>query len=89
MSAVDAKIIAVVGAIKQAFETSGSPGLSVNSHPNHFFLNVNGAVDLKRAAELVIARLEALDADLKAKAEALFIKSETENVAANDLSVPV
>jgi hypothetical protein len=64
---VDAKLMAVVAAIKQSIETSGTPGLSVNNHPNPFLLNVIGSIDLQRAAEHVLARLEAYDENVKAK----------------------
>jgi hypothetical protein len=67
---VDAKLMTVVAAIKQSIETSAVPGLSVNAHPNPFLLNVIGAIDLQRAAEHVLARLEAYDASVKAKFEA-------------------
>ena len=43
MTEVNAKLMTVVSAIRQSIETSGSPGLSVNNHPNAFFLNVIGA----------------------------------------------
>ena len=64
---VDAKIMTVVGAIKQSIETTAGPGVSVNSHPNPFFLNVNGALDLKHAALLIIQRLEEYEAAVKVK----------------------
>lgn len=67
MTAVDAKVMTIVGAIKQSIETSGSPGLSVNSHPNPFFIQVMGAIDLRKAAELVIARLEKYEEGVKAR----------------------
>lgn len=67
---VDAKLMTVVAAIKQSIETSGTPGLSVNGHPNPLFLNVIGAIDLSRAAQHVLARLEAYDESVKAKFEA-------------------
>lgn len=87
---VDAKVMTVVSAIKQSIETAAGPGVSVNSHPNPFFLNVNGALDLKFAATLVLQRLEEYEAALKAKIEKS-IKAATEaaNVANNDTSVPV
>lgn len=66
---VDAKIMTVVGAIKQSIEQSSGPGVSVNSHPNPFFLNVNGALDLKHAATLLLQRLEEYEAAIKAKIE--------------------
>ncbi len=68
---VDAKIMTVVSAIKQSLQSSGGPGSSVNSHPNPFFLNVTGEINLKHAAELIIARLEEYEAAIKAKVEKL------------------
>lgn len=41
----------------------------MNNHPNPFFINVNGEVDLKHAATLILTRLEEYDAALKAKIE--------------------
>lgn len=70
---VDAKIMTVVAAIKQSLQTSAGPGSAVNSHPNPFFLNVSGEMNLKHAAELIIARLEEFEAAMakvKAKIEA-------------------
>jgi hypothetical protein len=64
---VDAKIMTVVSAIKQSLQTSGGPGSSVNSHPNPFFINVTGEVNLKHAAELVITRIEEYEAALSLK----------------------
>ena len=61
---VDAKIMTVVGAIKQSLQQAGGPGSSVNTHPNPFFLNVTGEVNLKHAAELIIQRLEEYEAAL-------------------------
>jgi hypothetical protein len=66
---VDAKIMTVVSAIKQSLQTSGGPGSSVNTHPNPFFLNVTGEINLKHAAELIIARLEEYEAAIKASIE--------------------
>jgi len=76
---VDAKMMTVVGAIKQSLQSSGGPGSSVNSHPNPFFLNVTGEINLKHAAELIIQRLEEYEAAIKAKVE----KSIKEAIAAN------
>jgi hypothetical protein len=64
---VDAKIMTVVSAIKQSLQTSGGPGSSVNSHPNPFFLNVTGEINLKHAAELVIQRIEEYETALALK----------------------
>jgi hypothetical protein len=57
----------VVSAMKQSLQQAGGPGSSVNSHPNPFFLNVTGEVNLKHMAELVIQRIESYEADLTAK----------------------
>lgn len=75
---VDAKLITVVQAIKQSIETAAGPGVSVNSHPNPFFLNVNGALDLKHAAMLILQRLEDYEAAFKAKIEKSIKAAETE-----------
>ena len=66
---VDAKVMTVVAAMRQSLQTSGGPGSSVNSHPNPFFLNVTGEINLKHAAELILTRLEEYDTALKAKIE--------------------
>lgn len=58
MSTIDQRLMVVVNAFKQAIQTGMSPGLSVNTHPNVFFLHVNGEIDLKRAAELALERLD-------------------------------
>lgn len=70
MTEVNAKLMTVVSAIRQSIETSGSPGLSVNNHPNAFFLNVIGAIDLLKAAELVLTRLEGYDASMRQRFDA-------------------
>lgn len=77
--AIDAKLMTVVGAIRQSLQMSGGPGSSVNSHPNPFFLNVTGEINLKHMAELVIQRVEEYEAALLEKIK----KAETE--AANEL----
>jgi len=64
---VDAKIMTVVSAMKQSLQQAGSPGSAVNTHPNPFFLNVSGEINLKHMAELVIQRIEEYEAALKAK----------------------
>jgi hypothetical protein len=56
--------------MKQSLQQAGGPGSSVNSHPNPFFLNVTGEINLKHMAELVIQRIEAYEADLLKKLEA-------------------
>jgi len=75
---VDAKIMTVVSAIKQSLQSACGPGSSVNTHPNPFFLNVAGEINLKHAAELIIARLEDYEAAIKAKAENELAKAERE-----------
>lgn len=77
--AIDAKVMTVVGAIRQSLQMSGGPGSSVNSHPNPFFLNVTGEINLKHMAELVIQRVEEYEAALLEKIK----KAETE--AASEL----
>jgi hypothetical protein len=92
---VDAKVMTVVSAIRQSLQTAGGPGSSVNSHPNPFFLNVTGEINLKHAAELVIQRVEEYEAALKAKIEKSIKEAEAAvdrqlalNLA-NDTSAPV
>lgn len=75
---VDAKIMTVVSAIKQSLQSSGGPGSSVNSHPNPFFLNVTGEINLKHMAELVIQRVEEYEASFKAKIEKSIKVAEAE-----------
>lgn len=55
---LDARTLAAIGAIRQAIQQSPEPGLSVNSHPNPFFLSVIGSLDLRKIAELVIERVD-------------------------------
>ena len=75
---VDAKLMTVVSALKQSFEQSAGPGVSVNNHPNPFYVNVNGAIDLKHAATLILQRVEEFEASIKAKVEAEIKKLEAE-----------
>jgi hypothetical protein len=75
---VDAKLLTVVNAIKQSLQMSGGPGSSVNTHPNPFFMNVTGEINLKHMAELVITRVEEHEALIKAKIEAAIQKAEAE-----------
>ena len=79
---VDAKIMTVVSAIKQSLQTSGGPGSSVNSHPNPFFLNVTGEINLKHAAELIITRLEEYEEAIRQKIEKSLKAAEAERLAA-------
>ena len=75
---VDAKMLTVVNAIKQSLQMSGGPGSSVNTHPNPFFMNVTGEINLKHMAELVVTRIEEREALIKAKIEAAIKKADTE-----------
>lgn len=81
---VDAKLMTVVGAIKQSLQSSCGPGSSVNNHPNPFFLNVAGELNLKHVAELVITRLEEYDAALKARIEKSIKEAEARVSATTD-----
>jgi hypothetical protein len=66
---VDAKIMTVVSAIKQSLQMSGGPGSSVNTHPNPFFMNVTGEINLKHAAELIIQRVDEYEAAIRVRTE--------------------
>lgn len=57
---LDARTLTAISAIRQAIQQSPEPGLSVNSHPNPFFLSVIGSIDLRKIAELVIERVDAV-----------------------------
>jgi hypothetical protein len=81
---IDAKLLTVVNAIKQSLQMSGGPGSSVNTHPNPFFMNVTGEINLKHMAELVVTRIEEHEALIKAKIEASIKKAQTEAVKAVD-----
>lgn len=84
MSSIDQRLMTVVNAFKQAIQTGVSPGLSVNTHPNAFFLHVNGEIDLKRAAELALERLDAYDDRVKADAARAYVAA-----AANDPTIRI
>jgi hypothetical protein len=58
MKTVDGKLMCVVAALRHGIQTTGSPGLSVNAHPNPFFLHVIGELDLKHIAERVLKNFE-------------------------------
>jgi hypothetical protein len=81
---IDAKLLVVVNAIKQSLQMSGGPGSSVNTHPNPFFMNVTGEINLKHMAELVVTRIEEHEALIKAKIEAAIKKTEAEAVKVVD-----
>lgn len=84
---IDAKLMTVVGAIRQSLQQSGGPGSSVNTHPNPFFLNVTGEINLKHMAELVIQRVEEYEVALKERiAKAI---KEAEAKAAEEIRAAV
>lgn len=66
---LDARTTAAIGAIRQAIQQSQEPGLSVNSHPNPFFLSIIGSIDLRKIAELVIERVDAVPPEPKPASE--------------------
>lgn len=80
--ATDPKVIAVAMAIKQSLEMNSGAGAAINAHPNAFFLNVSGAVDLYKAAEAALARVEHYTAAVKERfdldVKLFFNKIETE-----------
>jgi hypothetical protein len=80
--ATDPKVIAIAMAIKQSLELNAGPGSSINAHPNAFFLNVNGAVDLYRAAERALAAadryVESVKIRFEAEVKLVFEKIQTE-----------
>jgi hypothetical protein len=69
MSEVNARLVTIIQAIKHAIITSNAPGLSVNTHPNPYMLNVIGTIDLQRAAEEITKQLGAFDAHAAALAK--------------------
>jgi hypothetical protein len=56
--ATDPKVIAVAMAIKQSLEMNTGSGGTVQAHPNAFFLNVTGSIDLYKAAEAALRRVD-------------------------------
>jgi hypothetical protein len=66
----DAKLMCLIAALRHGITTLYTPGLSVNTHPNPFFLMVNGEVDLKHIAERVLINLSLFDAQEKKRQEA-------------------
>jgi hypothetical protein len=48
-------------ALRHGIQTLNSPGLSINVHPNPFFMHVIGELDLKHIAERVIKNMEQYD----------------------------
>ncbi|HKD76182.1 MAG TPA: hypothetical protein VKB76_11840 [Ktedonobacterales bacterium] len=55
---LDTRVLLVVGAIRQALTNFAGPGTSVNAHPNPFFLNVIGEVNMRQMAELILERID-------------------------------
>jgi hypothetical protein len=75
VSDINPTVVRVAAAIRRSFEMNAGPGTSVQAHPNQFFVNLNGAVDLYKAAEMVQAiydqEIDALRSELaKLKAAA-------------------
>lgn len=66
----DPKVIAVAMALKQSLERNASAGASINAHPNAFFLNVNGPVDLYKMAAAALARAKSYERSTAAAFEA-------------------
>ena len=64
---IDGRTLTVVNAIRASMQINAGPGSSINTHPNMFFLNVIGEVDLLKAAEQVIKSLTQYDAAQKPK----------------------
>lgn len=64
---VTAREMTVVNALKHSILTSTSPGLSVNTHPNAFMLNVIGELDLLKAAKRALVNLDDYDKFMAAK----------------------
>ena len=69
MSNVDAKLMCVVAALRHGIQTLNSPGLSINTHPNPFFMHVIGELDLKHIAERVLKNIEQHEAQEQKRAE--------------------
>lgn len=68
---MDTRLLTVIGAIRQEIQQSVEPGLSVNSHPNPFFLSVIGSLDLRKIAERVLQRLDEMPKEEAAPAPAV------------------
>lgn len=66
----DPKVISVAQAIKQSLEQNAGAGSAINAHPNMFFLNVNGAIDLYKAAEAALKRADAYEDGVRSRFEA-------------------
>jgi hypothetical protein len=81
---IDQRLMIVVNAFKQAIESGVSPGLSVNRHPNAFFLFVNGEIDLKRAAETALQRVDAYDESVRLAQEVADAAARKAASVAND-----
>lgn len=59
---MDGRTMTVISAIRQSLQVNAGPGSSINAHPNPFFLQVLGEVDLLKAAETVVRSLNQYDA---------------------------
>jgi hypothetical protein len=67
---IDAKLMCIVAALRHGIQTLNSPGLSINTHPNPFFMHVIGELDLKHIAERVVQNLMQFEASEKKRLEA-------------------
>lgn len=68
MANVDARVITVIGAIRAGIQTLNEPGLSVNQHPNPFFISVIGSLNLEHIAQRVLQHLDAMPKEAPAAA---------------------
>jgi len=74
---IDAQLMCIVAALRHGIQTLNSPGLSLNTHPNPFFVHVIGELDLKHIAERVVKNLEQFE-----KSEAIRIAAAAREVDA-------
>lgn len=74
MTNITQRTLVAVSALRQSIETNSGPASSVNRHPNQFFLNLIGEMDLLKAAELMLRRVDDYDAQL---AKAALVEAAT------------
>jgi hypothetical protein len=67
---LDPRAVVVANAIRHSMQVNATAGSSVNAHPNPFFINVLGEVDLLKAGESALRALDAYEAGQKKAAEA-------------------
>jgi hypothetical protein len=83
---VDAKLMCIVAALRHGIQTLNSPGLSINTHPNPFFLHVIGELDLKHIAERVLLQLGQFEQAELARQDLVAAKLKQESDAATAAS---